>query len=66
LRYATLVCRVDEVDPPICAKCGGDMRIISVILDPAVTTTILDHLPTKKDADPRAPSGPSRSFDAAS
>jgi len=42
------------------------MRIISVILDPAVNTTILDHLPTKKDADPRAPSGPSRSFDAAS
>ena len=49
-RWAQLVRRVYEVDPLVCPKCGGEMRIISVILDPAVITTILEHLRRKKDS----------------
>jgi len=46
-RWAQLVRRVYEVDPLVCPKCGGKMRIISVILDPAVIATILEHLRRK-------------------
>jgi hypothetical protein len=44
--WAQLVRRVYEVDPLVCAKCGGEMRIVSVILDPAVIRKILDHIRT--------------------
>ena len=54
-RSAQLVRRVYEVDPLVCTKCGGEMRIVSVILDPAVITTILEHLRKKKDTGARAP-----------
>jgi hypothetical protein len=42
------------------------MRIISVILDPAVITTILDHLRKKRQTDPRAPPNAAASLEAAS
>ena len=64
--WAQLVRRVYETDPLICSKCGGAMRIISVILDPALITTILDHLRRKKDSATRAPPVPTSSLEAAS
>ncbi len=42
--WARLIRRVYEVDTLVCARCGGGMRVISVILDPAVIRTILDHI----------------------
>jgi hypothetical protein len=65
-RWAQLVRRVYEVDPLVCPKCGGEMRIISVILDPAVITSILEHLRRKKDTATRAPPIPTSSLEAAS
>lgn len=65
-RWAHLVRRVYETDPLICSKCGGPMRIISVILDPAVIRAILDHLRKKRETDPRAPPHATGSFESAS
>ncbi len=56
--WARLVRRVYELNPLVCEKCGGEMRIISVILDPAVITTILEHLRRKRDTATRAPPVP--------
>lgn len=42
------------------------MRIISVILDPAVITTILEHLRKKRETDTRAPPHATGSLEAAS
>jgi hypothetical protein len=65
-RWAQLVRRVYEVDPLVCPKCGGEMRIIRVILDPAVITTILEHLRKKTQTGPRAPPRAAASLEAAS
>jgi hypothetical protein len=58
--------KVYEVNPLVCPKCGGEMRIISVILDPAVITTILEHIRRKRQADSRAPPTAVASLEAAS
>jgi hypothetical protein len=39
--------RVFNIDIEICDKCGGDVRIIASIEDPAVIRKILTHLNTK-------------------
>jgi hypothetical protein len=57
---------VYETDPLICSKSGGAMRVISVILDPAVITAILEHLRTRRETDPKAPAQPPDSIEAAS
>jgi hypothetical protein len=64
--WARLIRRVFEFDPLVCAKCGGEMRIISVILEPAVITTILEHLRNKGQTDPCAPPNAAASLEAAS
>ncbi len=64
--WARLVRRVYELNPLVCEKCGGEMRIISAILDPAVITTILEHLRRKRDTATRAPPAPASSRGAAS
>ena len=63
--WARLIRRVYETDPLTCSKCGGAMRIISVILDPAVIKTILDHI-RKKETQARAPPGGADSLAVAS
>ena len=42
--WARLMRRIYEIDPLVCTDCGGKMRIVSFILDPAVVRKILDHL----------------------
>lgn len=37
LRWSTLIRKVYEVDPLICPKCGGNMRIVAFIDDPPRT-----------------------------
>jgi hypothetical protein len=43
-RWSRLIKRVYEVDPLVCPSCGGEMRVIAFILDPAVVDAILRHL----------------------
>ncbi len=45
--WARLIRRVYEVDPLVCRSCGGEMRIVSVILEHRVITRILGHLAQK-------------------
>jgi hypothetical protein len=52
-RWAELLKRIFEVDPLACPRCGADMRIVAVILDPEVIGAILRHL-RRKGRDPRA------------
>jgi hypothetical protein len=41
-----LIRRIYEVDPLTCTECGGRMRMIAFLMDPAVVRQILDHLAT--------------------
>ncbi|MCD4747788.1 MAG: transposase [Thermoanaerobaculales bacterium] len=45
--WARLVRRVYEVDSLLCTNCGGEMRIVSVILEHRVIGRILGHLARK-------------------
>ena len=45
--WARLIKRIFEIDPLACVKCGGEMRIVSVILEHKVITKILGHLARK-------------------
>lgn len=45
--WARMLRHIFEVDPLVCAKCGGEMRVISVITDPPVVQRILQHLEKK-------------------
>jgi hypothetical protein len=53
--WANLLRRVFEVDPLICERCGAEMKIISVILDPEVIDAILRHRRRTKKSAARAP-----------
>ena len=39
-----MIRRVYEVDPLICARCGGTMKIVALIHRPEVIKRILSHL----------------------
>jgi len=45
--WARLIRRVYEIDPLVCEKCGGEMKIVSVILENKVIQKILGHLARK-------------------
>ena len=42
--WARLIQKIYEVDPLVCPKCSGEMRIIAFIEDPALIKKILKHL----------------------
>jgi hypothetical protein len=42
--WARLIKKVYGMDPLICPRCGGTMKIIAIILDSEETTKILKHL----------------------
>ncbi len=42
--WARLIQKIYEVDPLICPKCQGKMRVIAFIEDDQVIKKILDHL----------------------
>ena len=58
--WARLIRRVYEIDPMVCANCGGEMRIVSVILEHRVITRILGHLAHKGIEPGRGPPEGSR------
>ena len=46
-RWAELIRLVYEVDPMVCPKCGGQMRVIALIREPKVVDKISRHLRAK-------------------
>jgi hypothetical protein len=46
-RWAEMIKRVYEVDPLVCPRCHGEMRIIAFVVDEAVIDKILSHLVAK-------------------
>ena len=55
--WARLIKRIYEIDPMVCKNCGGEMRIVSVILEHCVITRILGHLARKGIKPGRGPPG---------
>ena len=47
--------RVFDIDLEHCPNCGGELKIIAVILESAVIERILTHLGLQARAPPRAP-----------
>jgi hypothetical protein len=39
-----MIRKVYEVDPMVCPKCGGTMKVIAFIVDYTAVDRILDHL----------------------
>jgi hypothetical protein len=52
--WAEMLRRVYEVDPLVCPRCGGEMRVVGFITEPGVIRRILDHL-RKRDRPSRSP-----------
>ena len=42
--WAEMIRKVYEVDPLVCSKCGGTMKVIAFITDYPVVDRIIDHL----------------------
>jgi hypothetical protein len=63
-RWAQLIRRIYEVDPLLCPRCGGTMRIIAFLTEPRVIGTILRHL-ADRGVDARSPPAAPADIDAA-
>jgi hypothetical protein len=46
--WARLLKKVYEVDPLLCPKCGGEMKIIAIITEKSAITNILEYLAKNK------------------
>lgn len=55
MSWARLLKRVFDIDVERCPHCGGQLKIISAIEDPATIGKILRHLGLPARAPPRAP-----------
>ncbi len=42
--WAAMIRKVYEVDPMTCPKCGGAMKVVAFLTEPAVVDRIIDHL----------------------
>jgi hypothetical protein len=58
LIWAQRLKRVFAIDIEVCRRCGGKLRVIASIEEPAVIVRILDHL--GRDGEPPDPANPSR------
>ena len=60
--WARLLRKVFEVDPLLCPRCGGELKVVSVIADPRVVDRILKHLESEacRARDPFEPRAPPR------
>ncbi len=50
--WARLLRKIFEVDPLLCPQCQTEMKVVSVITDPAVIDAILSHIRQKGGRDP--------------
>jgi hypothetical protein len=55
IAWAKLIARIAEDFPLACPACGGDIRLIAFIIDPAPVRKILLHLGEPLDPPPLAP-----------
>jgi hypothetical protein len=55
LSLARLIGRPFDIDMQHCPNCGGELKIIAVILEQPVIEKILQHLGLQARAPPRAP-----------
>jgi len=42
--WAEMIRKVYEVDPMVCARCGGQMKVIAFLTDFSVVDRIINHL----------------------
>ena len=63
--WARLLKRVVDIAVTHCPQCGGDLKIIAAIEEPAMIVRILTHLGLHARAPPRAPARPPAFFQAA-
>ncbi len=63
--WARLLKRVFDFDIEHCPHCGGTLKVIAAIEDPAVIATILTHLGLPARAPLRSPARPLALFQAA-
>ena len=63
--WARLLKRFFGIDLEHCPQCGGELKIIAAIEDPAVIVRILKHLGLPACVPPRAPARPLALFQAA-
>ncbi len=63
--WARLLKRVFGIDLEHCPQCGGELKIIAAIEEPAVIVRILTHLGLPARAPPRSPARPLDLFQAA-
>jgi Zn-finger nucleic acid-binding protein len=63
ISWARLLKRVFDIDIEHCPHCGGNMKIIAVILERAAITKILNHLGLLAWAPPRSPAKVQGLFD---
>jgi len=54
--WAAMIRKVYEVDPMLCPKCGGRMKVVAFITEVAVVDRIIDHLKLTFVADKPPPS----------
>ena len=54
-----------DLDVLACPRCGGRLRLIATVVDPAVVGTILAHLALRHPADSPGPATPSADLRAA-
>ena len=64
LRWATLLARVFSSDLSACATCGGRLRIVAALTDPASIRTYLEGVGLPAMPPPRAPPNPQFEFAA--
>ena len=65
MSWVRLLKRVFPIDVERCPHCGGDLKIIAAIEEPAVIVKILTHLGLPARAPPRSPERPLSLFQAA-
>jgi len=65
MSWARLLKRVFDIDIECCPHCGGALKIIAAIEEPAVIARILTHLGLPARAPPRSPMRPLALFQAA-
>jgi hypothetical protein len=46
--------RVYDIDISVCPRCGGSVKVLAVLTDPAVTASILAHLAKRAARGPPA------------
>lgn len=56
--WARLLHKIFEIDPLLCPKCQVEMKVISVITEPAVIDRILGHIKKTAGRDPFEERGP--------